>query len=57
MSQWVMNYNGTVLPLQTLCYLNVGKINSDTEEQKHKYFDVKIQLKLGDSLSTPKEPI
>ena len=57
MSQWVMNYKGTVLPLQTLCYLNVGEINSDTEEQKRKDFDAKIKLKLGDSLSPSKETI
>ena len=52
-----MNENGNLLPRKILCYLNVGEIKSDTEEQKRKDFDAKIKLKLGDSLSPSKETI
>ena len=57
MSRWVMNDHCNVLPCQTLCYLNIVDINSDIEEQKLKYFDVKIQLKLCYYLYPPKDPI
>ena len=50
-----MNHNVTVLPQQKLCSLNLGKINIYMEERKCKDFYVKIQLKLGDYLSPPKE--
>ena len=52
-----MNENRTVLLRQTLCYLNVGEINSNTEKQKRKDFDAKIKLKAGDCISSPKDPI
>ena len=52
-----MNDNGNVLPQKTFISLNVGEINSDTEERKRKHFDAKVKLKLGDSLSLPKDPI
>ena len=37
--------------------LNVGEINSNIEEQKINYFYAKIKLKLGDSISPPKDYI
>ena len=40
-----MNENGIVLPQQTLCSLNVGEINRDTEEHNHQYFYANIKLK------------
>ena len=57
MSQWVINYNGTVLLQQKFCYFNFGEINSNTEEWKCKYFDANIKLKLVDYISPPKESV
>ena len=54
MSQWVMNYNFTILPQYTLRSLNIFDINSNIEERNRNYFDANIQLKLGDSLSPTK---
>ena len=57
MSQWAMNENVTFLIQKTHCSLNVGDINSNTEECKRKDFDANIHLKLCGSLSPLKDPI
>ena len=52
-----MNENGAVLPRHAFRSLNVDDINRSIEEHKRKNFGDRINLKLCDSLSTPKEPI
>ena len=57
MSQWAMNKNGNVLPIQTLRKLRDDELSCELDIKERESFDVNIQRRHGTSLSPPKEQI
>ena len=57
MSQWVMNKNGNVLPIQTLRKLRDDELLCKLNIKEREDFDANIQRRRGTSVSPPKEHV
>lgn len=55
MSQWVMNKNGNVLPIQTLRKLRDDEVSRPSDIKLRKEFDEAIEKRHGTSVAPPKE--
>lgn len=53
MSQWILNKNGKILPIQTLRSLTPAELRSDIEKARRDEFDKAIQARFGDAYKPP----
>ena len=55
MAQWVLKYNGKIVPRRSVRRLTPGEmaLSNETEVRKRLQFDANIQTKLGDGYSLP----
>ena len=53
MSQWAMNQNGNVLPIQTLRKLRDDEVSCPLNTKEREDFDSSIQKRHGTSISPP----
>ena len=55
MAQWILKFNGKIVPRRSVRRLTPGELalSNETEVRKRQQFDENIQSKLGDSYSLP----
>ena len=53
--QWILKFNGEVVPRRTLRPLTTQEIHSDDERKKREEFTKRIELKLGSAMFKPKQ--